>query len=300
MKKLVFALICLLPVFTSQATIITVDDNGPADFDNIQDAIDSSENGDTIIVRRGTYNQRIVFNSKAVTLTSEDPDDRDIVQSTIITSNSRYSVNFDFGEGNHSVLTGFTITGGEAIIGAGIHCAVGTSPTISKNIIRDCLGYGIRGEQVDTEPIISDNTISSNASGGIYKCNGPITNNIISENKFSGIAYCDGEISDNIISDNEFIASIPGGGGLNFCQGKIIGNRIEYNYAYQRGGACYECNGNISGNRIIGNTSQLAGGAMSNCQGRITNNIIAGNRSSNGGGLFSCNYIFNNTIKIIF
>ena len=296
MKKLVFTLICLLPVFTSQATIITVDDNGPADFDNIQDAINFSEHGDTIIVRPGTYNQKIFFYNRAITLTSEDPDNRGIVQSTIITSSSDFSVNFDSGEGNQSVLTGFTITGGEAIIGGGIHCAVGTSPTISKNIIRDCLGYGIRGERDDTEPIISDNEISSNASGGIYKCNGPITNNSISENKFSGIAFCDGEISYNTISDNVFIASSPGGGGLNHCKGKIVSNTIEYNHTNQRGGACYECNGNIAGNRIIGNTSQLAGGALSTCRGRITNNIIAGNRSSNGGGLFSCNYIFNNTI----
>ncbi len=161
MKKLVFTLICLLPVFTSQATIITVDDNGPADFDNIQDAIESSENGDTIIVKSGTYNQGIVFNSKAITLTSEDPDDLNVVQSTIITSNSDFSVTFDFGEGNRSVLTGFTITGG-TIIGAGIHCADGTSPTISKNVIRDCEGDGIRGEEDNAEPIISDNTISYN------------------------------------------------------------------------------------------------------------------------------------------
>jgi len=316
MKKLVFTLICLLPVFTSQATIITVDNNWPADFDNIQDAINSSEHGDTIIVKPGTYNQRIVFSNKAVTLTSEDPDDPDIVQSTIITSNSDYSVTFDSGEGNHSVLTGFTITGGGAIIGGGIHCFVGTSPTISKNIIRDCNGDGIHGEQEDTEPIISDNTISSNAGSGIHKCNGPITNNkilennvggitfcdgpitnsIISENNTSGIAFCDGEISNNVISNNVFFMSSPGGGGLNFCKGKIIGNLIKNNHTNHRGGACYECTGNIVGNRIIGNTSQIAGGALSNCRGRITNNIIAGNKSSNGGGLFVCNYIYNNTI----
>jgi hypothetical protein len=297
MEKLVFTLICLLPVFTSQAKIITVDDNGPADFDNIQDAIDFSEHGDTIIVRPGTYNQKNFFYNRAITLTSEDPDDTDIVQSTIITSNSGYSVNFDFAEGNHSVLTGFTITGGEANIGGGINCSVGTSPTISKNIIRDCRGYGIHGEQGGAEPVISDNEISSNAGSGIYKCNGPITNNVISENNVSGIAFCDGEISNNTISDNVFlISSSPGGGGLNFCKGKIIRNLIAYNHTNQRGGACYECSGNIAGNRIIGNTSQLGGGALSNCRGRITNNIIAGNRSNNGGGLFFCEHVFNNTI----
>jgi hypothetical protein len=296
MKKLVFTLICLSLISSSQARIIIVDNDGPADFDNIQDAINFSDNSDTIIVRPGTYNRGIVFHGKAITVTSEDPDDSDIVDTTIVTSNSRYSVTFDFGEGNNSILTGFTITGGEAQIGAGIYCAAGTSPTISKNIIKECLGYGIRGEQGETKPIISYNTISSNNRGGIYKCNGPITYNIISENLSSGIAFCDGEISDNTISDNVFNESSLGGGGLNFCKGKIIHNLIKNNHTNQRGGACYECTGNIVGNRIIGNTSLLSGGALSNCRGRITNNIIAGNRSGSGGGLFGCNYIFNNTI----
>ena len=290
MKKLVFTLICLLPVFTSQAMIITVDDNGPADFDNIQDAMNVSGLGDTIVVKPGTYNRRIFFNNKSITLTSEDPDDSDVVQSTIIATDSGYGVTFDFGEGNRSVLTGFTITGG------GINCFDGTSPTISKNVIRDCSGDGIRGEEGNTEPVISDNTISSNTGHGIYKCNGPITNNIISENNVGGIAYCDGEVSNNIISENLFVSNSPGSGGLSYCKGKIIGNKIEYNYTNQKGGACYECSGNITGNRIIGNTSRMAGGALSNCRGYISNNIIAGNRSVNGGGLFSCYQIYNNTI----
>jgi len=97
MKKLVFTLICLLPVFTSQATIITVDDNGPADFDNIQDAINFSGLGDTIVVKPGNYNRMIFFNNKSVTLMSENPNDLAVVQSTIIAVDSGYSVSFDFG-----------------------------------------------------------------------------------------------------------------------------------------------------------------------------------------------------------
>ncbi|MHC4207506.1 MAG: right-handed parallel beta-helix repeat-containing protein, partial [Planctomycetota bacterium] len=297
MKKPVFILICLLLISSSQAKRIIVDDDGPADFDNIQDAINFSENGDTIIVRTGTYNQEIFFQSRAVTITSEDPDDWEVVQSTIITSDSGYTVNFDFGEGNQSVLTGFTITGGEPIIGAGIHCSVGTSPTISKNIIRDCPGYGIRGEQEDTKPVISENKIRNNAGYGIFKCNGPITDCNITGNNLSGIAFCDGEISGNIISKNVFaITTSTGGGGLTSCDGTIIGNIIEYNSTNQRGGACYNCAGDIVGNRFIGNTSLLTGGALSSCRGRITNNIIAGNRSRSGGGLFGCYQIYNNTV----
>jgi len=287
MKKLVFTLICLLPVFTSQAAIITVDDNGPANFNNIQDAINSSGLGDTIVVKPGIYNRGIFFNNKSVTLTSEDPNDPDVVQSTIIIIDSGYSVSFDFGEGQNSVLTGFTITG------RGIHC-YGSSPTISKNIIRDCSGHGIHGED-DAAPVISGNTISSNVGYGIYYCDGPIENNTISENK-GGIAYSNGPVTDNSITNNFDKTSSDSGGALYFCKGLITGNILAENYAVIKGGACYECSGSITGNRIIGNASGIAGGALSNCRGRISNNIIAGNRSNNGGGLFVCNYIYNNTI----
>ena len=142
MKKLVFTLICLLPILTLQGKTITVDDDGDADFDNIGAAINASDSGDTIVVRAGTYDRKISFNSMAVTLTSENPDDPNVVRATIIAVDADYSVSFDFGEGNDSVLTGFTITG------RGIHC-YGTSPTITKNIITDCSNYGIYGETCD-------------------------------------------------------------------------------------------------------------------------------------------------------
>jgi len=287
MKKLLVTFICLIPFFTSQAIIITVDDDGPADFDNIQEAINSSGPGDTIVVKPGVYDRRIFFNNKPVILTSENPDDSNIVQSTIISNDSRYSVNFDFGEGHNSIITGFTITG------QGIHC-YGASPTISKNIIRDCNGHGIHGED-KAAPVISDNTISSNLGYGIYYCDGPIENNTISQNR-GGIAYCNGPITGNRIINNYNNNLNNSGSALLFCKGPITFNLLAGNYALSRGGACYECSGNIIGNRIINNTSEISGGALSNCGGRISNNIIAGNRSRNGGGLISCNYIFNNTI----
>jgi hypothetical protein len=287
MKKLVFTLICLSPFLASQARIITVDSNGSADFDNIQNAIDSSGSGDTIVVKPGTYNQRIFFNKKPVTVTSENPDDTGVVESTIISNNSSYSVNFDSGEDRNSVITGFTITG------RGVHC-YGASPTISKNIIKDCLSHGIHGEN-KAAPVVSGNMISSNTGYGIYYCDGPIEDNTVTQN-MGGIAYCNGPITGNRIINNYNNNLNNSGSALLYCKGPITHNLLAENYAVARGGACYECSGNISGNRIIGNTSGIAGGALSNCTGRISNNIIAGNRSTNGGGLFYCYRIYNNTI----
>ena len=51
------------------ATIITVDDNGPADFEFIQMAIDSSQTGDTVLVSQGIYQENLLLD-KSITLTS--------------------------------------------------------------------------------------------------------------------------------------------------------------------------------------------------------------------------------------
>ncbi|HEC02448.1 MAG TPA: hypothetical protein ENI81_02830, partial [Phycisphaerales bacterium] len=75
MKKSFFMLLCLLPIIPAHAKLITVDDDGFADFADIGAAINASQDGDTIVVRPGTYDRTISFNSMAITLTSENPDD---------------------------------------------------------------------------------------------------------------------------------------------------------------------------------------------------------------------------------
>ncbi|MBN2181091.1 MAG: right-handed parallel beta-helix repeat-containing protein [Sedimentisphaerales bacterium] len=276
MKTFIAIVICALTVATSVGEVITVDDNEPADFDNIQAAIEYAQNGDTIIVKPGTYNENVRFNNKAITLTSTAPDDPNVVNSTIITSDTGYSVSFDANEVNDSILTGFTITG------RGVYCNIGTSPTISKNTIRDCSSWGIYGKEnipgeVKAAPIISNNIISNN-KGGIAYCDGPVTNNVITKNEYT-------------------IFETTYGGGLSFCNGEISGNIISDNFSIYKGGACYGCNGNISNNIITGNSSFIAGGALCNCFGDIHNNIITGNKcDTSGGALFGCNNVYNNTI----
>ena len=55
MKKGIFVLTCLLLIVPCQGKTITVDDDGPADFNNIQAAVDDANGGDTIIVADGIY-----------------------------------------------------------------------------------------------------------------------------------------------------------------------------------------------------------------------------------------------------
>jgi hypothetical protein len=72
MKKLILTLVFLLLVGSSQAGIIYVDNDGPADFNNIQTAINDANNGDIIIVANGIFtgpgNRDIDLIGKAIIL----------------------------------------------------------------------------------------------------------------------------------------------------------------------------------------------------------------------------------------
>jgi len=74
-RALIFICTCLIFVIPSQARTITVDDDRPADFNNIQAAIDDANHGDDIVIADGTYtgpqNRDIDFLGKAIIVRSE-------------------------------------------------------------------------------------------------------------------------------------------------------------------------------------------------------------------------------------
>jgi predicted outer membrane repeat protein len=241
MKNLIFPLISLFLFIPCQAGIITVDDDGPADFNNIQAAIEDANDGDVIIVKQGRYtgegNRDIDFLGKAITVRSTDPNDPNIVSATIIDCNGtegepHRGFYFHSDEDANSVLDGFTITNGSASIGAGINCS-STSPTI-----RHCL--------------ISGNT-SRHHGGGLYcKFSSPvITNCTLRDNTaihgHGGGVFCFGgspDISTCIISDNH--AGSSGGGLFNNNSGPVLLNcNFSNNSAGDYGGGVCNTNNSI-------------------------------------------------------
>jgi hypothetical protein len=282
MGKILATLIAVLVVVPCLGKTITVDDDGPATYKTIQAALDNSWRGDVIVVKRGTYREQITFNGRAVTVRSEDPDDPGVVQATVITGASGAAVTFDFNEGDGSVLEGFTVTG------RGIQC-LGTSPTISKNVIRNCEGAGITGRGGAT-PTIIGNSIIANRQEGVYGCDGLIQGNTISQNT-AGLAFCNGPIQDNIITENTLA------GGLYYCNGQIVGNLISGNHAESSGGGLSNCSGDIRNNIIAGNRAGRQGGGLYNCTKSVINNTIVGNIAvDQGGGLSLCSGIVRNNI----
>ena len=107
MRKLIFVLSCLFLVIPCSARIITVDNDGPADFNKIQAAIDDANDGDVVIVADGTYsgtgNKNVDFSGRAITVQSENGPEFTIIDC----ENDGRAFYFHSSEDNNSVLQGF-------------------------------------------------------------------------------------------------------------------------------------------------------------------------------------------------
>jgi len=282
--------------YTSIETIINVPDNYPT----IQEGIDTSTDGDTVLVQPGTYYENINFNGHNIELGSLFlmTGDTNYISQTIIDGDLSGSViTLVSEEHSTAVITGFTIQNGYAVDGGGIYC-YNTDPIISSNMITgnhasEGDGGGIFCEY-HSDPIISNNTINDNSAdrgGGIY-CFGITTNPTI---------------IDNTINDNS--ARCGGAIYLWIVNSSTIGNNnITGNTADIAGGiwSVPSTSGNVSveNNIIIGNsaTSSSGGGIYHAGKGTIDNNIITGNSadSGHGGGIFysgNTNSINNNFIS---
>ncbi len=286
------------------ATIINI----PDDYETIQEGIDASSNGDTVLVANGQYFERINFYGKNILLTSEFIIDGDTlhIQNTIIDADTLEIdvvdtgsvVCFANGEDSTSIIQGFTIQNGIGTsisiyhrMGGGIYCSNNSSPTIANNIICEnssSAGGGINCS-ANSNPIISANIIRENDSHGIYisESRPIIKSNIISQNyaEYGSGIFCNNNsnavISYNLIRENN--GSLWGGGIL-CCESEplISHNVIFENSAYDWGGGicCDEANPTIINNTISRNTALANGGGifcLNNASPTITNTIVWAN-----------------------
>jgi len=249
-KKAIFLLaivVVLSSVSVSNAgNIFYVDVNSPNDpgtgsfndpFRRIQDAIDDVNDNDTVKIRPGLYtgqgNCNLDLNGKSIAIRSIDPNDLNVVSSTIIDPNKAgRGFYFHSGEDANCVISGFTLRNGytdgsggafffansdptirncviignmAALGGGGIHCYY-SNPTLKNCVIAGNMtqgnGGGIWCFKSSSSRIINC-TISSNEANwygdGIYchVSNVIITNSIFWSNNFNDIYVASGNADVN-------------------------------------------------------------------------------------------------------
>ncbi len=207
--KTAICILVILAAIPCRARTITVDDDSPADFNNIQAAINDANDGDTVLVADGTYtgdgNRDIDFHGRAITVKSQNGPEHCIIDCNGTETEPHRGFYFHSEEDANSAIIGFTITKGYASSeclpyppftcswpGGGIRCD-GSSPTISDCIImgnRAQSGGGIDCENGD--PAVTRCTITGNyavTKGGgmrIWRSSAIITNCTFSDNSVDG------------------------------------------------------------------------------------------------------------------
>ncbi|MBD3233217.1 MAG: hypothetical protein GF315_05790, partial [candidate division Zixibacteria bacterium] len=274
MRRVVtLTVVCVVLYFVSaNATVINI----PDDYPTIQQGIDASFDGDTVLVQPGTYFENIDFNGHNITVCSKYllTGDTSYISATIIDGDSLDTVvRFANGEDSTTALTGFTIQNGFSLEhGGGIFC-FNCRPQISYNLIKNnhstMHGGGIYVEVGRLFQMIKANRIKYNSSGGngggihLYNCDTIVDSNTVSFNtagdKGGGIYVIEGApiINNNLISRN---LAYTAGGGLEIASVihtvLLNSNTINGNHTNNHGDGCQirfnSCNTNIT-NSIIWN-----------------------------------------------
>ena len=190
-------------------------------FTTIQEAIDASSTGDTLVVYPGKYQEQIIID-KDIILKSIAPEDRKIVEKTIIRWQTTYSSNsvisIDDGDNNVIIsptITGFTIKSFGTCFG--ISC-LDESPKISNNIITDNytgVECGSKAPEI-TSNIISNNisyinAISSSIGINCYVSSSKILNNIVVGNRIGINSVNNPNAESLLIRNNTIVDNVEDG-----------------------------------------------------------------------------------------
>jgi len=236
----------------------TVDDDNPADFSSIQRAINSTNAGDTILVKAGTYYESYIEIKKPLTLSGENK------STTIIDGKEMVGAVIAIKASNVN-LSGFTIRNG-AWGTAGIYLGDASGCIVKDNLITSNVG----GSGID---LFRSN--NNNASGNIIESNGRGIELEYSSNN---------DISNNTILSNSDGIYLAYASSNNTFSGNTVMNNSLHGFYYYSFYGDKPCDNNALIGNTIGNNSRGARFEHSN-NNMIIDNVIA-NNSEFGVGLF--------------
>ncbi len=253
----------------------------------LRNAVNTAENGDTLIVAAGTYSGSINISGKQIKLYGVNPDDPNVVARTIIdAAGSGQGFVFSGGENNNTVIDGFTIIngGGDAIQGGAIFIDANSSPLIVNVDISDCNVTNASGGAIyigsasspEFRNVNITNCSATMNGGGVY-----ISNNSSPIFKDCSIANCNAGIN----------------GGAVYCRTlsnpQFINCSFTNNSAADSAGAIFydtSCTVKLNSCVFAGNTASEDGGAVicsTSCVIDINNCDVANNNSGNyAGGIY--------------
>lgn len=307
MKKIILtAGLVILTITLCLADTIIVDCNGGGDYLTIQAGINAASDGDTVLVKNGTYtgsnNRNLSWDgsTKHLVVTSENGPENCIIDCE---NNNAMGFYLHDDQDENDRIIGFTIENCNAY--AGIYCS-NTTPIIYNNIIDEC-ARGIYVNDSNDEILITYNEITNcaiNGDGGGIRCNSPglIAYNTIEYCETYGNDGLGGGIyvnnADMMVRNNTIsYCKANWGGGIYAGQSYVYQNTIHHCYvedAFSGGGGIF--GGDVVDNNNISNCSAYEdnwtggfGGAIAACDS-IINNELKHNYSENGGTITVWDY----------
>ena len=251
-------LISALLTSTALAETWTVDDDGKADFDNIQAAVDAASDGDEIIVAPGTYtstaDEVVDMLGKEIWLHSSGGAEVTIIDG----EETRRGILCDNSETPNTIIEGFTITNGYSGSGVDYYHGGGMYNVNSSPTLTDC---------------IFTNNIATNWGGAMCNYGSSPT-----------LTTC--TFTDNT-ADN--------GGGIqnaSFSNPTLTDCIFTNNIAANRGGGMrndYDSNPTLTTCTFTGNSATIRGGGMENSGGSttLTTCTFTSNSADSGGGMYN-------------
>lgn len=251
----------------------------PSQFASVQDAIEASADGDSVVIAPGIYYETFSMMGKAVTVRSLDPEDPAIVAATIVSRNGSESVvSCTQNEGPGCVIAGLTLTGAD--YPGAIYCEF-SGPTIYRCRLVQNSGAGINSDHANptvtacifeendagmynylSSPSVEGCTFAWSYGNGMHNAaSSPTVTGSIFEHNSAGLGggmYNDYDSSPLVVDCTFRDNSASDGGGM-FNDGSptivhcvLTGNTADYGAGMTNG---FRSSVSISGSTICGNSS---------------------------------------------